>query len=44
MVRFVLSCCYSLQRLTSEYKNFDLVAVYPKTEKLFHVSEIDFLS
>lgn len=40
MVRFVLSCCYSLQRPTNEYKNFDLVAVYPKTEKLFHVSEI----
>lgn len=44
MVRFVLSCCYSLQRPTNEYKNFDLVAVYPKTEKLFHVSEITILN
>ncbi|KAK6329380.1 hypothetical protein J4Q44_G00013580 [Coregonus suidteri] len=26
-----------VQRPTAEYKAYDLVAVYPKTEKLFHV-------
>lgn len=29
-------------RPTNEYKNFDLVAVYPKTEKLFHAACMTF--
>uniref|UniRef100_A0A8C1DNM8 Ribonuclease P/MRP 30 subunit n=1 Tax=Cyprinus carpio carpio TaxID=630221 RepID=A0A8C1DNM8_CYPCA len=31
-------------RPTNEYRSFDLVAVYPKTEKLFHVREIAILN